>query len=204
VIVLSCVVLGLVSFASYYMLQFRKVGLEGYVQGREAGSNEETLFIDNNLPTISRLTEVFPDRADYLGWEPVFFAIGRPVPRVLWPSKPEKLSISAEDALNMRGLTLSSTFVGEAYMMGGYLAVVVVGLSFGWLASWWNRFGSDLRSNANLILYASGFFAALISMRSTIWFTTAMLPTAAIWLYMKKGRPRVQCSVQSVGRRTKS
>jgi oligosaccharide repeat unit polymerase len=204
VIVLSCVVLGLVSFASYYMLQFRKVGLGGYVEGRQAGFKEETLFIDNNLPTISRLTEVFPDRADYLGWEPVFFAILRPVPRVLWPSKPEKLSMSAEDALNVRGLTLSSTFVGEAYMMGGYLAVVVVGLLFGWLASWWNRFGSDLRSNANLILYASGFFAALISMRSTIWLTTAMLPTAAIWLYMKKGRPRVQRSVQSVGRRTKS
>ncbi len=203
VIVLSCAATGILYFSAYHMLQFRKVGLESYIErgvSGVAGWRKETLFIDNNLPVISRLTEIFPDRVDYLGWEFVSFAILRPIPRALWPSKPEKLSVAAEDALNVRGATLSSTFVGEAYMMGGYLAVVVVGLLFGWLAGWWNRFGWDLRSNAAVILYASGFFAALISMRSTIFLTTAMLPTIAIWLYLKRGRPRVQRSVQPVGR----
>jgi hypothetical protein len=206
VIVLSCAAVGIFYFSSYYMLQFRKVGLGGYVErsGEVEGWRKETLFIDNNLPVISRLTDIFPDRVDYLGWEFASFAIGRPVPRALWPSKPEKLSVSAEDALNVRGATLSSTFVGEAYMMGGYLAVVLVGLLFGWLAGLWNRFGCDLRSSAAVVLYASGFFAALLSMRSTIWLTTAMLPTIAIWLYMRQGRSRVQRSVRSVGRQPKS
>ena len=194
VIVLLSAAAGLLYFASYYMLQFRMVGLDSYIErrGEVKGWQKETLFVDNNLPTISRLTEVFPDHFDYLGLEYASFAILRPVPRALWPSKPEKLSVATEDALGFRGLTVSSTFVGEAYMMAGYLGVAVVGLLLGWLAGWWNRFGLNLRSNANVVLYASGFFAALISIRSPIWFTTAMLPTVAIWLYIKRGEARVQ------------
>ena len=194
VIFLSCVVAGTAYFASYYMLQFRKVGLDSYIEvsGEIEGWKKETLFIDYNLPVISQLTEVFPDRIDYLGSEVASFAILHPVPRALWPSKPERLSVAAEDALGLSGLTLSSTFVGEAYMMGGYSAILIVGLLLGWLASWWNRFGLDLRSNASVILYASGFFAALISMRSINWTTTAMLPTFAIWLYLKWRRQEMQ------------
>lgn len=209
VIVLACVAAGLLYFASYHMLQFRTVGLERYIEHGTSGVKgwrKETLFIDNNLPVISRLTEVFPDHVDYLGWEFVSFAILRPVPRALWPSKPEKLSVAAEDALGLRGLTISSTFVGEAYMMGGYLAIVVVGLLFGWLAGWWNRFGLDLRSNVSVILYASGFFTALLSMRSAIFLTTAILPTIALWLYiLKRGGAKVQArQFQPTSRRTKT
>jgi hypothetical protein len=194
VVIFGCITVGVLYFASYYMLQFRQAGLNTYVEseaGDVAGFRKETLFIDNNLPVISRLTNVFPEYADYLGWEFVLFAVGRPIPRALWPSKPEKLSVAAEDALGMRGLTLSSTFVGEGYMMGGYAAVLGVGLLFGWLAGWWNRMGSDLSSNLRVILYASGFFAAAISMRSTIWLTTAILPTALLWLYLwRQKRPK--------------
>jgi hypothetical protein len=200
VIFLGCVAVALLYAAAFYMLQFRKVGLEGYVE-HGAGATawrKETLFIDNNLPIISRLTEVFPDRANYLGWEFASFAILRPVPRALWPSKPEELSMSAENALGLRGLTLSSTFVGEAYMMGGYVIIVLVGLLFGWLSGWWNRFGADLRSNSDVILFASGFFTALISMRSVMFATTAMLPTIAVWLYSRRGRPAVPRQIQPI------
>jgi oligosaccharide repeat unit polymerase len=172
----------LLYFAAYYMLEFRKIGLENYNAAQTAHENE-TFFVDNNLPVISRLTEVFPSNYHYLGLELASFAILHPVPRALWPSKPEHLSISAEDALGMSQLTLSSTFVGEAYMMGGYPAILLMGLLFGWVASWWNRFGLHLRSSIGVILYASGFFAATISMRSILWTTTAILPTIAIWLY---------------------
>jgi oligosaccharide repeat unit polymerase len=201
VIVLSSVTAALLYLAAYHMLAFRTVGLGEY--GRETeGYNKETLFIDNNLPTISRLTDVFPNRYAYLGSELVFWSILHPVPRALWPSKPEKLSVSAEEALGMSGLTLSSTFVGEAYMVGGYPAILIVGLLFGWLGAWWNRFGLNLRSNVGLILYASGFFAAMLSMRSTIFTTTAMLPTFAIWLYAKRQRTRIQNrEAQPVGRK---
>jgi oligosaccharide repeat unit polymerase len=179
----GCVLL----LSSYYMLQFRTVGLENYVTGNSTakGFEEQTLFIDNNLPVIGMLTESFPDRIHFLGFEMATYAILHPVPRILWPSKPEKLSVETADVLGVKRTTVSSTFVGEAYMMAGYPGILFVALLFGWLAGWWDRFGHDLRSNIGVAMYASGFFAAMLSMRSMIWATTAILPTVAIWLYLK-------------------
>jgi hypothetical protein len=191
---LACLTAAVLYLSAYYMLQFRQVGLAYYFQsgGMAVGPARETLFIDNNLPVISKLTDVFPDSIQYLGWEVAYYAIVRPVPRALWPSKPEGLSVDIADALNLHGLTVSSSFVGEAYMMGGYLAIFAVGLVLGWLCGWWNRFGQDLRSNVNVALYASGFFAAMLTMRSMLWLTTAMLPTLGLWLYVKTRQRKPQ------------
>jgi hypothetical protein len=186
VALLSVVAASVLGLASYYMLQFRTVGLEAYINGEtDRGFRTETLFIDNNLPVMGMLMNVFPDRTPYLGSEMATWALLHPVPRILWPGKPEKLSVEVADALGAQGLTMTATFIGESYMMGGYAAVIGVALLFGWAAGWWDRFGHDLRLNMNVALYASGFFAAMLSMRSMMWTTTAMLPTIAIWFYLK-------------------
>jgi oligosaccharide repeat unit polymerase len=185
---LTCLTAGILYLSAYYMLQFRQVGLGAYIEGADEfrGFRKETLFIDYNLPTISQLTNVFPDTIEYLGWEVPYYAIARPIPRALWPGKPTGLSVDMAETLGLRGLTLSSTFVGEAYMMGGYLGILSIGLVLGGLCGWWNRFGQDLRSNTNVALYVSGFFAAALSMRSMLWLSTAMLPSLLIWLYLKR------------------
>jgi hypothetical protein len=194
VAVLAFLVSLVLYLSAYYMLQFREVGLRAYIEngGETAGYKTETLFIDNNLITISQLTDVFPRHFEYLGAEFPLYVILRPVPRAFWPSKPERPSVDTLDALGVQvqGMTITSTFVGEAYMTGGYAAVLVAGLLFGWLGGWWNRFGSNLGSNVGVALYTSGFFAATLSMRSTIWTTTAILPTFAIWLYARSRRAR--------------
>jgi hypothetical protein len=191
-VVLSCLAATLLYLSAYYMLQFRREGLGAYIEnpGASTGFRPETLFIDNNLPVISLLTDLFPNSIQYRGAEFAYYAILRPVPRALWPGKPEGMSIETADALGLKGLTVSSTFVGEAYMMGGYIAIFAVGLLLGWLGGWWKRFGQDLRSNLDVALYSSGFFAAVGSMRSVIFLTTAMLPTFAIWLYVKAQKTR--------------
>jgi hypothetical protein len=184
---LACLTAAILYLSAYYMLQFRQVGLAYYFEsgGMVAAPAQDTLFIDNDLAVISKLTNIFPDTIQYLGLEVAYYAIVHPVPRALWPDKPEHLSVEIADALDQHGVTLSATFVGEAYMMGGYLAILVVGLALGWLCGWWNRFAGDLRSNLNVALYASGFFAAMLAMRSMVWLTTAMLPSLAIWLYVR-------------------
>ena len=201
VALLSCLIAGSLYVASYYMLQFRQFGLAAYIEsgGKGVGGfREETLFIDNNLPVISLLTDAFPNQFQYLGSELAYFAILRPVPRVLWSSKPESLSVEAADVLGLKGVTISSTFVGEAYMMGGYPTILVVGLLLGWLGGWWNRFGQNLRSPLDVALYASGFFAAAISMRSLVFLTTAMLPSFAIWLYLKTRKGKAATTRRSI------
>jgi oligosaccharide repeat unit polymerase len=190
--VLFALTAGVLYSSAYYMLQIRSTGIDAYLQGAGEEWKSETLFIDNNLVTISQLTEIFPELTPYLGLEIATYAVLLPVPRALWPDKPAKLSVDAADALNEKGVTLSSTFVGESYMMGGYPAVLMVGLLFGWLGSWWDRIGRDLRSNVGIIIYASGFLTALLSMRSFLFTTTTLIPTFALWLYMKSRQARTR------------
>lgn len=176
--------------SAYYMLQFRTVGLAEYWEtgGHGTGYREETLFVDYNLPVISLLTEIFPDRYQYLGFEVVYFALVRPIPRALWPGKPEGVSVETADALGLSGLTVSSTFVGEAYTMAGCFGVLTIALFFGAFGGWWEKRHRNFQSQLTLALYVSGFFAPLISMRSLYWFTTALLPTVGIWLYLQYRR----------------
>ena len=64
-------------------------------------------------------------------------------------------------------------------MSGGMFAVMAMALFFGAITGWWNYLASSHNSELGILIYASGFFAAVISMRSLFVFTTALLPTVA-------------------------
>ena len=121
--------------------------------------------------------EVFPSRREYLGLEIPWLALIRPIPRAIWKGKPEGMSTSIEDALGVEGLTIAASFAGEAYMSGGNFAVLLIALIFGAASGWWCYLASPRNSEIGILIYASGFFAAVISMRSLLVFTTALLPT---------------------------
>ena len=52
-------------------------------------------------------------------------------------------------------------------------------LGFGALTGWWSHLASAQNSELGILIYSSGFFATVISMRSLFVFTTALLPTVA-------------------------
>jgi oligosaccharide repeat unit polymerase len=179
----------LLLFASTLMLEFRSAG------GISALTKERhysTLYIDHNIVNISNLTNVFPDVVDYLGLEIPYQSIIKPIPRALWPGKPEGLSMSIEAALgSFDGVTtLACTFVGEAFMAFGLVGVLIAGLFFGAAAGWWNKVGQRDNSSFCQILYASGFLCAAMSMRSLITMVPFMLPTLAMWVMGKYWLPR--------------
>jgi hypothetical protein len=169
----------LLFFSTKVMLDFRGVGLRQYWQGETQTqmSEEDSLFVDYNLFVISQLSEIFPARYAHLGWEVPYLAIIRPIPRAIWKGKPEGMSLTMEEALQVEGLTLASTFIGEAYIAFGYPGIVAFGLLFGMFAGWWSHLASPRNSDFGILIYASGFFAVVISMRSLFVFTTAILPT---------------------------
>jgi hypothetical protein len=181
VLALGVPLLGILFFGTVYMLELRGVGLENYSFTEKA--DESSFFVDYNIINISRLTEVFPDTFDFLGLEIPFNAIIRPIPRALWSGKPIGLSVPIESALGVTGMTLSCTFIGEAYMAGGLVAVVAVSLLFGTLAEVWNRVGGNSDTQFALLLYVSGFLCAAIAMRSMLSMVPLILPTIALWLF---------------------
>jgi oligosaccharide repeat unit polymerase len=184
IVVITAVVAVALLVSTKVMLDFRDVGLKDYIlKGyyTEASHTQEgqSLAVDNNLYAISRLAEYFPRHHDYTGLEIPYLALIHPIPRVLWPSKPEGMSISVEDIFGAEGWTIATSVVGEEYIMHGYLAVLLMSLLFGAGCAWWNLLASPNNSEFGILVYASGFFSAVITMRSMNWFSTALLPTLA-------------------------
>ena len=166
------------------MLDFRDVGLKDYLlKGyyKDASHTEEgqSLAVDNNLYAISRVAEYFPQHHAYTGMEIPYLALIHPIPRAIWPSKPEGMSFSVEDIFGAEGWTVATSVVGEEYMMHGYVAVFLMSLFFGACCAGWNLLASPKNSEFGILVYASGFFSAVITMRSMNWFSTALLPTLA-------------------------
>ena len=166
------------------MLEFRNVGMGDFSFSDTAPTS---LYIDHNMVVIAKLTDVFPNMYDYLGLEIPFNALVHPIPRFLWPGKPEGLSVSVESIVgaDQATTTIACTFIGEAYMMGGIIGVAFIALGFGAAAELWNRVRHEASSGYSQLLYASGFFCAAISMRSILWTTVTMLPALALWLFSK-------------------
>ncbi len=169
----------LLGVSTVFMLRFREIGFANYMQGRYSQhlETEDALFVDLNLYAMTQIMEVFPRKHPYLGVEVPYLAAIRPIPRAIWKGKPEGLSSSIEDALGVEGMTIAATFVGEAYMSGGVWAVLAISLLLGYIAGWWSQLASPRNSDLGILIYASGFFAAVITMRSLFVFTTALLPT---------------------------
>jgi oligosaccharide repeat unit polymerase len=182
VLIFGTIMAALLFVGMILMFQFRTVGLGELSSISEPGS----LFIDMNIVSISRLTSKFPDRYDYLGLEIPVNALIRPIPRVLWPGKPIGLSVPIETALDaVEGGTVSCTYVGEAYMAGGLLAVLAISLLFGAAAEMWNRVGFSNNRQFDQVVYVSGFLCAAIAMRSMLSMVPLMLPTMALWMFGK-------------------
>ncbi len=189
------VILMLSAVGMYHMLAFRNMGLWTYLALGQPDVEymESTVFVDYNLWAISEITEVFPDEHEFLGSEIAYLGLIRPIPRAMWPGKPEGLSMSIEDAVGASQMTVAASFVGEAYMSGGLFGVFLFGLFFGLLARWWSGFGGPYNSDLGVLIYASGFFAIAVGMRSSMTFTTVALPSIAAlafaWLFARKYTP---------------
>jgi hypothetical protein len=125
------------------------------------------------------MVEYFPAHHAFTGLEIPYLAIIHPIPRLLWPSKPEGMSVSVEEILGANGWTVATSVIGEEYIMGGLIAVFLMSVVFGVCCAWWNLLASPRNSEFGILVYASGFFSAVITMRSMNWFSTALLPTLA-------------------------
>ena len=176
-----CIAAGLL--AAIFMLQFRSVGLKDWMKGKRIphGLEDTPVHVDMNLIVIGQIVQIFPRYQPYLGFEVPYLAIIRPIPRAIWPGKPEGMSVTMEDVsgADESAWTVAASFVGESYIAGGFPIVFVTGAVFGMFSLWWSRLASPHNTPIGILIYASGFFAAAISMRSLFVFTTALLPTLA-------------------------
>lgn len=183
-------VLGALSLAAMWaitgeMLRVRQLGVDRWVAGEAANTIEEENYflVDNNMITIARTLEVFPNPNPFPGSDVVVSALTKWVPRALWPGKPEEWGTSLERAFGLDGsYTLAVTLTGEAYLIAGLPSLLIIGLMIGAGCTAWSRRGELLRSNLDLLLYISAFFATAMCMRSLQFVTVAILPTLLVYV----------------------
>jgi len=186
-IAVAGVALAVLWFLSGFMLDFRNVGLGEYFTGRSASlvvaDASGDFMLDNNLVSIARVAQVFPDVYPFPGWDVVAQIFTKWIPRALWPDKPIDWANSMEMALNTGGAyTIAVTYVGEAYLIAGLPTVILCSLFLGSLGATWTKVGLAARTNLDLVYYATGFFAAMLGMRSIQFITIAFVPLVGFYL----------------------
>ena len=177
------------------MLDFRQIGLERYIEeerykpafqkfedeyGELYGEEDSGYFVDYNLWRLSQMVGAFPDLYDFIGWNMPYVALTKPIPRALWSGKPTDLKIGLEEVIGAEGYTIAVTWIGEAYIAGGIVWIIPIGLLIGMFCRYWNHLAGYIGRPFPLIVFASGFYAVLLLMRSLMFFTTALLPSIAL------------------------
>jgi hypothetical protein len=94
------------------------------------------------------------------------FALIRPVPRVFWPNKPIDPGFDLPSMLGMKGVSLSSSILGEWYISYGYLALAIGAWLHGRLALFANQLRELGKKGDNPIVFALAIMILVSGMRS--------------------------------------
>jgi oligosaccharide repeat unit polymerase len=153
----------LIASAAQLMLNVRTRGYEYYAQ---TGAEYDYLHVDDNFLRLAQVIELVPDRRPFVEHRQLVFTLVRPIPRVLWPGKPINAGFDLPTEVGLKGLSLSTSIIGEWYISYGWLAVLVGGWLHGRLASTANSLRELGRRTHNPIVYSLSVMVLLAGMRS--------------------------------------
>lgn len=151
------------AWTAQFMLNIRTAG---YAEFAEQGSSYDYLHVDDNFLRLAQITDIVPKRRDYVYSQQVVFTLVRPVPRVFWPGKPISPGFDLPSEVGMKGVSLSSSIIGEWYLTWGWYAVIFGGWFHGRLASTANALRAIGHQAGNPIIFALSVMVLLAGMRS--------------------------------------
>lgn len=147
-----------------FMLNIRTLGYEEYAF--RGTSDYDYLHVDDNFLRLAQVVEIIPNNHPYVGWNQIWFTLVRPVPRVFWPGKPVDAGIDFSAAVGAKGVSLSTSIIGEWYLSYGWLAVIFGGWLHGRFARAADTLHEEERYKANPIVYALTVMVLVSGMRS--------------------------------------
>jgi hypothetical protein len=156
-------VIGLLG-AMQFMLNIRGIGYEEFVFRGE--SDYDYLHVDDNFLRLSQVIQIVPAEHPHVGFQQVWFTIVRPVPRVFWPGKPVDPGFDLPAIVGMKGVSLSTSIIGEWYLSYGWVAVMFGGWLHGRLARTTNTLRERAELHTNPIVYGLAVMVLVSGMRS--------------------------------------
>jgi hypothetical protein len=206
-IVGAAVVVAALLYLLQAMVSYRSVGLlTGIEEDRpfHVKGKQGVLVIDRNLFYLSYLATVVPERRDFQLQQGLRFYLTLPVPRALYPNKPRDLGINLPREMGWNvpdNFSVTTTVVGNFYLMGGYAWVLLGGLLYGTLANLCSRLLYREPSVRNRVMFALGAMTLFVALRSlhelivTGYVVLAFLALLLLkrfwvgWIRRSQGRP---------------
>lgn len=162
------------AWAAQLMLNIRTSGYEDFLM---RGSDYDYLHIDDNFLRLAQIIDLVPKHRPYVYGQQVVFTLVRPIPRVLWPTKPVNPGFDLAAEVGLKGVSLSSSILGEWYISWGWWAIIVGGFLHGLLANTVNT----IPRSGNPIVYALATMVLVAGMRSMLDLVIMSYALVAFW-----------------------
>jgi oligosaccharide repeat unit polymerase len=185
VVAAGAAIVGLL-WAMQFMLNIRTVGYQEFMFRGQ--SDYDYLHVDDNFLRLAQIIQLVPAQHDYVYFQQLIFTAVRPVPRVFWPGKPVDPGFDLPSEVGMKGVSLSSSILGEWYLTYGWIAVILGAYLHGRLARSVNVLNE---SNANPILFALAVMVLVSGMRSMQDLVIMSYALVAWWGANRLGASRV-------------
>ncbi len=154
------------------MVSWRKIGIgTGLIQGESLTgiSRSHLISVDKNFYYMSHAMTVVPEHHPHKPVDGLLWAIGGPIPRSVWPSKPISRGIDLLPYIGKRapaGFSWTCSAVCDLYLIGGAWAIGAGGLVFGVLAGLCNQLLFQPPSGKSRIMFGFGVMMLFIGLRS--------------------------------------
>jgi len=88
--------------------------------------------------SLCSVVDAIPSQIPHTGWDPIYITLTFPVPRALWPEKPNSETLMALGrsfgAMGGEDAGQAIVFFGEWYIAFGWIGLVISSFLFGWLS----------------------------------------------------------------------
>jgi hypothetical protein len=172
-----------------FMLNIRTVGYEEFIS-RGGAKDYDYLHVDDNFLRLAQVIEIVPAERPYVRFQQLWFTIVRPVPRVFWPNKPVDPGFDLPSVVGMKGVSLSTSIIGEWYLSFGWIAVIFGGWLHGRLARTINQLRERTEYRTNPIVYGLAVMVLVSGMRSMQDLVIMSYALVAWWIASRLTRQR--------------
>jgi hypothetical protein len=147
------------------VLEARDEGWAAYVYESPGSA---TIRVDDNFLRLAQTIEAVPGSHPHTGFQWIWYLVVRPVPRIFWPGKPVNPGFSLPEYLDVEGVSLSTSVIGEWYVALGWPGILLGGLLLGVLARTWSQVLEDAVTVKAVGVYSFGVMILFLGLRSMI------------------------------------
>lgn len=167
-------------------LAFRNKGYQDMFSTYEIEQMDE-IRVDDNFLRLAQVIELIPSQFPHSGMDYLIWSFARPIPRAIWPGKPMGPGFDVAEMVGAKGVSLTTTVVGEAYASFGFLMIIVVGCISGILSGTLNTLLKRPIGVLGVAFYALGVLALVAGVRALvdlIIFSYAFLGLFVVYKYL--------------------